>query len=1135
MKTNTKLLNWSLMTAASVVALSWGAPAALAQDTTVDETKTLDTVVVTGYRQSLADALELKRNSNNVVDAISAEDIGKSTDQNIAEALQRVTGIAINRQDGEGTEVTVRGLNANLNNVTLNGVPLTSSGDSQGVNFSEFSADILQSIEVQKTPSASTDEGSLGASIRLSGFKPLNARKDRRVFEYQARYNDFSDGDLDLHKITGGGDFKASLSLSEKFFDDRVGVSLVASREKQGGRRDRVNTGGWRVRSRFSNGANVDGLGIVDAYDVNGDGIIDVNLDGDATPNENDNDRELAAWAPDMLQYRYELNQRDRDSAQLGFQFKLWDGSDISISSTFTDQLIGRDQSFIQANNRDNQVANPADVLINPETRNAYIFVEEAYPRPNDFTTARGLSNVGVWRHGRDVFDDNQQTWVHSFDAKQEWGEFDFSLRGGHSETTQEDDFNLRSFWRADRTFSNNTEPFQGSGLRAGTVCDNPGGDLHCRIVTTPGNPDFTSPDGSTPFADQVALFDYGPLFEPQAFSDQKRSSEDTNSSIYFDVEWNRGFGPITSLEVGGKWSSREKIVNQENVSCGQSCLTDTDGNNLVRDLRLEGVQDGTVPTDFLSGAGYGRDDQTDGWPIIDIFAVADIIQQAEVEGKITSVLNPVSVRGIEQEAWAAYAQANFSALDDRLFGDFGIRYAETEITGTGPSFVDLDAAQAFGLDAETSQYYIDNFASVTNVVEAEAFHNSVFLPLTGLPAVGSSNRNGQSARFSVQEFNSYENWLPSLNVNYAVRDDVILRFAASETIARPAFNDLFPRFDINESIFGERSSGNIGATSLQPFKSQNLDFSAEWYFREGSLFSVAVFKKELSDFTQRAAFESFYQDFRGTYWDLANAVLDEERGGIRARPFTAEEVLANGDVGPSTAVLIPLDGSGTAPGCMPNRENDVANEGFSAGEFCDVVLFTQTQNGSGGYVQGVELGVTHDFADMLPGIWSGLGFTANYTYADSRADEQPNLDANGVDLGNPLPEAPLENTSEHSYNATLYWEKDGHLVRLAYSGRSDFLQQRISREMSTWQEGFDSLDLSGNIKLNDNFTLNFQAINLLDSKSRRYQTVRQPVTLGTGEVLPAETSVLGDQYTGRTSEVWNTGTIYRMGIRASF
>ena len=111
----------TLLCSASAVSLLSALPlAAQAQDAN-EETLTQETVVVQGIRGSLERAMDIKRSSNGVVDAISAEDIGKFPDTNLAESLQRITGVSINRVNGEGSEITVRGFGPGFNLVTLNG------------------------------------------------------------------------------------------------------------------------------------------------------------------------------------------------------------------------------------------------------------------------------------------------------------------------------------------------------------------------------------------------------------------------------------------------------------------------------------------------------------------------------------------------------------------------------------------------------------------------------------------------------------------------------------------------------------------------------------------------------------------------------------------------------------------------------------------------------------------------------------------------------------------------------------------------------------------------------------------------------------------------------------------------------
>ena len=137
-------------------------------------------IVVTGFRQSLEAALNVKRDSVAAVDAIVAEDIAKFPDQNLAESLQRIPGISIQRDAGEGRAITVRGLGAQFTRVRVNGMEtVATSTDGAAANrdrafdFNVFASELFSSLVVHKTAEASLDEGSLGAVVDLNTGNPL--------------------------------------------------------------------------------------------------------------------------------------------------------------------------------------------------------------------------------------------------------------------------------------------------------------------------------------------------------------------------------------------------------------------------------------------------------------------------------------------------------------------------------------------------------------------------------------------------------------------------------------------------------------------------------------------------------------------------------------------------------------------------------------------------------------------------------------------------------------------------------------------------------------------------------------------------------------------------------------------------
>lgn len=205
-----------------------------------------------------------KRFATNVVDTINAEDVGKSTDQNIADALGRVTGVTVVSQDGEGSQIRVRGASSNQNRITINGQQMTSTDFSQSVDLSSFSSDILSKLEAVKTPSANHDEGSLGVSVNLTTVRPLNQDKNVRSVTAQGRYNDFSEE----------SDYKFSAALSDKFLDDTFGIALSFYDETNTIRRDQYRVDNFitsnEIRSaRDQNGEIISGVKAIQHQNTN--------------------------------------------------------------------------------------------------------------------------------------------------------------------------------------------------------------------------------------------------------------------------------------------------------------------------------------------------------------------------------------------------------------------------------------------------------------------------------------------------------------------------------------------------------------------------------------------------------------------------------------------------------------------------------------------------------------------------------------------------------------------------------------------------------------------------------------------------------------------------------------------------
>ena len=176
---------------------------AWAQSADEGSSETLEEIVVTGIRSSLASALNEKREADNLIEVIQAEDIGKLPDQNLAEVLENITGIQITREAGVGRGVQIRGTDANR--TEINGVSTVGSGAGRsGISFEDLPAALIASVEVIKVPEAKTIEGSVGGTINLRTIRPLSLTEPLIAARVQMENSDLADETLPRISTTLG-------------------------------------------------------------------------------------------------------------------------------------------------------------------------------------------------------------------------------------------------------------------------------------------------------------------------------------------------------------------------------------------------------------------------------------------------------------------------------------------------------------------------------------------------------------------------------------------------------------------------------------------------------------------------------------------------------------------------------------------------------------------------------------------------------------------------------------------------------------------------------------------------------------------------------------------------------------------
>jgi iron complex outermembrane receptor protein len=189
-----------------------------------DSVKSLDAIVVTGIAGSIENSLKAKQNSDNIIEAISAEDIGKLPDASIAESLSRVPGLATQRLDGRANVISIRGLSPDFAGTTLNGREQATTGENRGVEYDQYPSELISGAAIYKTPDAGLIGQGLSGTVDLHTIKPLDL--PHSVFAVNLRGEHTSNGTLNPGSGIGDMGHRASISYVDQFFDHTLGLAV---------------------------------------------------------------------------------------------------------------------------------------------------------------------------------------------------------------------------------------------------------------------------------------------------------------------------------------------------------------------------------------------------------------------------------------------------------------------------------------------------------------------------------------------------------------------------------------------------------------------------------------------------------------------------------------------------------------------------------------------------------------------------------------------------------------------------------------------------------------------------------------------------------------------------------------------
>jgi TonB-dependent receptor len=294
-------------------------------------------IVVRGVRGSLLRSIQAKRDADTIVDAISAEELGKFPNRNVAEALANIPGVTVGRDGrGEGRSITIRGLGDNFAITTLNGRILPTDGADRSFQFDVLPSEIISGAQVQKAVRASSLEGSIGGAVDMRTARPLDRPGLHASGAVEGQYNDLSEK----------GGYKVSGVISTTFADDTMGLTIGASYNKYKFRTD--NLGEYSI---------TDGTEAAYGVDFNRDGRVDSNANGPSY-----------IW-PNYYSVGYVTGERERIGSAGSLQWKPSSDLEVTIDGLYSrfdvQQSNYRSSNFLNPLGDDGELRwNPASISV---------------------------------------------------------------------------------------------------------------------------------------------------------------------------------------------------------------------------------------------------------------------------------------------------------------------------------------------------------------------------------------------------------------------------------------------------------------------------------------------------------------------------------------------------------------------------------------------------------------------------------------------------------------------------------------------------------------------------------------------------------------------------------------------------
>ena len=1088
-----------LMTGCMLGAMILCAPAAVAQPAGA-----VEEVTVTGYAASLQKATDAKRNSTSFSDTVFAEDIGKFPDTNLAESLNRIPGVTISREiDGEGVNVSIRGLGTNFTKVTLNGanVAVASTGGTDAsnanreVDLNMFPAELFTQLSVSKSPTADLLEGGAAGNVNLRSARPFDQEGFR--ISYNLQGTNYS-GSNQIGE-------RGALIVSDTWGDFGVllGVAGVQNKIYTTGWEDGnagwgspgpLTTTGSVIQCPAANcdtlGANFWALPQVVPANVTTGGLVPgealtgarlQQLNPGLTPQQISN-----LLLPRLGRPMFERGSRDRYNGVFSMEWRPTDSLHFYIDMVGGRTFNGMDRidlgTGIRAGNG-SQPLIPENVVFDP------ISQAQIGQGSSPATGIGGVVQSGTFANGQ--FHVEARPYKENADF--------FSINPGGSwriNDLMKLDFQVNAtrshFFRDSPTYMFVTCPSAG----------NPAGTPGCAAPTGGVAINFSNPAGAAyPIITSNIDTNNPANFQwnngRTNLADEKRFTQ--TSGAHVDFTWG---GDRIALKAGAAYDNAFRAITAidgsqvfQNAACGDSpnvFLPPPNTQPVCRGLNVAGntttvnaASAGSAPAYPGYGTGYST-----GFPAL-AYGGSLVPQTA-----VASFLTPGPSGFVVPNFAALNAATNYYALDQRLINSVPNAHAgvtETYPFTTGSSIggnsgtINENAYSLYTEVAGNQPIHGHNLRYNLGLRFVET-HQYITSPVTVVDPRNASGGPGGTALqdgglypntfvFSTQK-KSYGSFLPSINAVYEVTDDFQVRGSLSRTMTRANPNQMISGVNFGDVTAQSLSLGN---PSLKPFYSNNIDIGAEFYTGGAGYFGFTAFRKGLSGFpiSQNVTQPfSYLAQFGITY----NTLTPGQQLAIQGRGCTSDA---------SCPATITVTQQVNAPGMLT--------------------------------VNGMEFDYVQPFDFLLEDMGlPGFGFTGNMTLLDQKSSGAAPAFATGV--------PPL------SYNVTGYYDHDGISLRLSYvwndtayasgSNNQSLCLPNTNASVSGCPQGaylftkaYGQADFSSSIRLSrllgdipTDPELTFDVQNLFKAKIRGY-----------------------DQFVSATHNYYNQGQVILVGLRGSW